>query len=158
MPNPVTPHGSDRAKLTPLDAAEIEAAEGRIEKARKGPWMQGPHYRSDVESPDGRVAECGTVRGEQAIWDAAFIANSRTDLPRALEGNRRWLEAQKLLAAFVAGFDSDDWFAVLELEAARGIEHDMLAPRESFVALARALLAEPSPPSVADDTTEVHHG
>lgn len=37
------------------------------------PWHVGPHYKSDIESPYGRVAECGITRGPRAEADAEFI-------------------------------------------------------------------------------------
>lgn len=63
------------------DSARHQQIQDRVEKATPGPWHQGPHYKSDVESPTGRVTECGTLRGERAKKDAAFIAHARSDVP-----------------------------------------------------------------------------
>jgi hypothetical protein len=37
------------------------------DKATPRPWHVGPHYKSDVESRNGRLAECGITRGDQAV-------------------------------------------------------------------------------------------
>jgi hypothetical protein len=48
-----------------------------------GPWHVGPHYKSDIESRFGRIAECGVTRGPQAEADAQLIA-AAPDLLSAL--------------------------------------------------------------------------
>lgn len=43
-------------------------------KHSREPWFIGPHYRSDVMSEEGRVAECGPgCNTERGIADAARI-------------------------------------------------------------------------------------
>jgi len=53
-----------------------------------GPWHVGPYYKSDIESAQGRIAECGIARGPRADIDAAFIVracNSHDALLSALK-------------------------------------------------------------------------
>lgn len=59
---------------------DLDAIKGRLEQATPGPWHQGPHYRADIESRYGRVAECGVTRGQQAVANAAFIAHAPEDI------------------------------------------------------------------------------
>lgn len=48
------------------------------------PWFVGPHYRSDIESHHGHVAECGITRGEQAIVNAAHIVRCVNAYPELI--------------------------------------------------------------------------
>lgn len=58
------------------------------------PWHVGPHYRSDVESREGRVAECGLTKGDRGVANAEFICravNSHEALVSALRRSLDWL-------------------------------------------------------------------
>jgi hypothetical protein len=61
---------------------------------KKTPYHVGPYYKSDVESSEGRVCECGVLRGTQAVEDAAFITiacNCHYDLLNTLRDARKEL-------------------------------------------------------------------
>lgn len=51
------------------------------------PWHVGPHYTSDIESSEGRVAECRPLMTPRGIANAEFIVravNCHDDLVKAL--------------------------------------------------------------------------
>lgn len=39
-----------------------------------GPWHVGPHYKSDVESREGRICECRPLQSPRAIANAQLIS------------------------------------------------------------------------------------
>lgn len=73
----------------------------------RGPWRVGPHYKCDVESPDGRVCECGPMGSPFGEANARLIAA----LPDLLEELKNTACALAMaLRANVSRdlFDSDD--------------------------------------------------
>lgn len=62
--------------------AEVAARE---KNATPRPWWQGPHYRNDVHSTTGRIAQIGQINAPAAIDNAAFIAHARQDVPWLIE-------------------------------------------------------------------------
>jgi hypothetical protein len=45
-----------------------------MEQHTPGPWWVGPHYKSDVESGEGRITECRPLQTPRAIANAHLIA------------------------------------------------------------------------------------
>lgn len=85
----------------PMTREEIAAAEARCAKATPGPWEYEPDDEGDsmgwitVQPPcDASPVELFDVRGDSAqqYVNADFVAHARTDLPRALAGNRAYLD------------------------------------------------------------------
>jgi hypothetical protein len=89
-----------------------------LANATAGPWHQGPHYRSDVESREGRVCECSGFQSPRAIANAALIAAA----PRLLTACLSRLEAQAQVQALRAwqpietAPKDEDWVLVLVKE------------------------------------------
>lgn len=52
------------------------------------PWHVGPHYKSDVESRQGRVAECSAFGSPRAAANAAFIVRAANTFERARKALR----------------------------------------------------------------------
>ena len=83
--------------MMPLTAEEIAAVEERCEKATPEPWTAHDDITITVRNTVGVRADSAIVCKLLMPWgmdEANFIAHARQDLPRALEGNRRWLEAE----------------------------------------------------------------
>ena len=52
------------------------------------PWHQGPYYKGDVESREGRICECTPLSSPRAAANAEFIVravNAHDDLLAALK-------------------------------------------------------------------------
>lgn len=54
-----------------------------------GPWHVGPHYKSDVESGEGRICECTPMASVRAEVNARFIS-AAPDLYEALKALLAW--------------------------------------------------------------------
>jgi hypothetical protein len=48
------------------------------------PWHVGPHYKTDIESSQGRVAEIGFINSPHGICDAAYIVHACNLYPELL--------------------------------------------------------------------------
>lgn len=71
------------------------------------PWHVGPHYKSDVESEDGRVCECTPFESPRARANAILIS-ATPDLLEACRGVETvYAELQAALPAIAntAAFD-----------------------------------------------------
>ena len=71
------------------------------------PWHVGPYYKHDIESREGRVAECVMFGSPRAAANAEFIVravNAHDDLLATL----KWAERQ--LAALVSEDDGNGSF------------------------------------------------
>lgn len=95
------------------DLSTIKAA---LAAATEGPWHQGPHYKTDVESPRGRVAEVGHLGTPQGISDAALIVLLRNLAPDLIAEVER-LRALIAEAETVLGVDEHGTLTTEELAA-----------------------------------------
>lgn len=141
---------------------DLDAIEGRLNKAAKGPWEQSSVYKSCVlfnetqesEWPEDRI-RCGVSTGAEIIprahlWGdvrddtAAFIAHARQDVEDLLTEVRRLRAAATGIPAI--------------REAARRVKVARTAPEQLEAAqdLARLVnaLDAPAPPHVAPEATQ----
>jgi hypothetical protein len=77
-----------------------------------GPWWVGPHYKSDVESSEGRITECRPMQTPRAIANAHLIA-AAPELLAALK--------KAVTALDYEGFGTDDFRAVVAKAEGDGV-------------------------------------
>lgn len=105
--------------------AVIEEAQRLLKDITPGNWHVGPHYRSDVESGQGRVAEARPFGSWQGERNAEFIAASKrliTDLVSCLLRQQEWSETAE-----------SEWTKFLKLTP----EAEGLPPHEQAMAFLR---------------------
>lgn len=84
-------------------------------KHTPGPWHVGPHYKSDVESRQGRICECGPFGSEQAEANARLIA-AAPELLDALKALA--IDANRLCDRNLGGTYEEDCRRALEVAGA----------------------------------------
>lgn len=93
----------------------LTAIAARLENATPGGWHVGPHYRCDVESREGRIAECRPFGSPRAERNADFIAHAPEDIAyllKALDAARaRATRAEQELKEVSEALD---WWAPLD--------------------------------------------
>ncbi len=59
-----------------------------------GPWWVGPHYKSDVDSAMGRVADCKPFESPVSFTRAEVVAAAPAMLQRLIYAERLLLQGQ----------------------------------------------------------------
>lgn len=85
-----------------VEQLDLKAIKRLMAEARPAPWSVGPYYKSDVESPHGRVAECGVTRGVQAEHDAALIVTLRNQVPALLSALEQTRDSLRVIRGALA--------------------------------------------------------
>lgn len=108
---------SEDAMSEPLTDDELAAARALVDSATPGPWSRrwephgryggGDDWHIDSDAPGGGCVSCGLADGPEAEYpqsaaDAAFIAASRTLVPRLLAEIDRLRKNTDTLSAVVA--------------------------------------------------------
>lgn len=76
------------------------------------PWHVGPHYKTDIEGPDGRVAETGAMGSPRGIANAEYIVRCVNAHDALVSALRVALEAIDRGLPYVAS--EEDYVAVAE--------------------------------------------
>ena len=124
--------------------------------ATKLPWHVGPYYKSDIESPAGRIAECQPSHTPHGAMLAGLITDALNAVPALLadldaaeaEIERLRADNERLAVELQQSSDMSDWILNQQEESLANrqelneLMRTMIESREAEIERLRALLLE----------------